>query len=106
MYTYTIQVYYKTWYSLFLAYVQVRIVHFINIHSYHYICFIFHYFVIALDAYQYLLYIHVIYLQAILASIIVVALQMLFRQAMDIKKYYYLSIPDMVWGIILVIIVM
>ena len=35
-------------------------------------------------------------MQAILSSIIIVALQRLFVKVMDIKKYYRLSIPDMV----------
>ena len=35
-------------------------------------------------------------MQAILSSIIVVALQRMFIKVMDVKKYYELSIPDMV----------
>ena len=35
-------------------------------------------------------------MQAILSSIIIVALQRLFVKVTDIKKYYRLSIPDMV----------
>ena len=35
-------------------------------------------------------------LQAILSSIIIVALQGMFMKIKDVKKYYQLSLPDMV----------
>ena len=35
-------------------------------------------------------------LQAVLSSIVIVALQGMFMKAKDVKKYYQLSLPDMV----------